>query len=49
MYVSKDGKLDFIAAWKLIETKVREHQEKLDMVRRANNREDCPQDTPTRT
>ena len=48
MYVSKDGKLDFIAAWKIIETKVREHQEKLDMVR-AHNRKDCPQDTPTRT
>ncbi|KAL7533688.1 hypothetical protein ACHAXR_005388 [Thalassiosira sp. AJA248-18] len=32
MYVSKDGKLDFVAAWKLIETKVREHQEKLEMV-----------------
>lgn len=32
MYVSKDGKLDFVAAWKLIETKVREHQQKLEMV-----------------
>jgi len=28
MYISKDGRLDFVAAWKLIETKVREHQEK---------------------
>jgi ATPase family AAA domain-containing protein 3A/B len=32
MYVSTDGKLDFEAAWKLIQTKVREHHEKLDMV-----------------
>jgi len=32
MYVSKDGKLDFVVAWKLIETKVREHQEKMDML-----------------
>ena len=32
MYVAKDGRLDFVAAWKLIETKVREHQEKADMV-----------------
>jgi hypothetical protein len=32
MYVSKDGKLDFVTAWKLIETKVREHLAKIDMV-----------------
>lgn len=32
MYVSKDGKLDFVTAWKLIETKVREHMAKIDMV-----------------
>eukprot|EP00970_Alexandrium_tamarense_P001736 scaffold224_cov181-Alexandrium_tamarense.AAC.21 len=32
MYVSADGKLDFATAWKLIETKVREHIDKLDMV-----------------
>jgi hypothetical protein len=32
MYVSKDGKLDFLTAWKLIETKVREHMAKIDMV-----------------
>jgi hypothetical protein len=31
MYVSEDGKLDYEAAWKLIETKVREHHEKLNM------------------
>lgn len=35
MYVSKDGRLDFLAAWKLIETKVRENQEKADMVGRG--------------
>ena len=32
MYVSKDGKLDFVTAWKMIETKVREHMAKIDMV-----------------
>lgn len=32
MYVSKDGKLDFVTAWKLIETKVREHMAKIDMI-----------------
>ena len=32
MYVSADGKLDFATAWKLIETKVGEHIDKLDMV-----------------
>eukprot|EP00804_Cyclotella_cryptica_P003156 CCRYP_013775-RA/>CCRYP_013775-RA protein AED:0.29 eAED:0.29 QI:223/1/1/1/1/1/3/238/277 len=31
MYVSKDGKLDFITGWKIIETKVREHVAKLEM------------------
>ena len=30
MYVSKDGKLDRVAAWKLIETKVQQHQAKLE-------------------
>lgn len=38
MYVSKDHKLDFEAAWKLIGTKVKEHHEKLEMV---NKRIDC--------
>ena len=32
MYVSKNGKLDFVTAWKLIETKVREHMAKIEMV-----------------
>ena len=32
MYVSPMGNLDFVTAWKLIETKVREHQDKIDMV-----------------
>jgi len=32
IYVSKDGTLDFATAWKLVETKVREHHEKLEMV-----------------
>ena len=32
LFCSAEGKLDFVSTWKLIETKVREHQEKLDMV-----------------
>lgn len=32
MYVSKNGKLDFVTAWRLIETKVREHMAKIEMV-----------------
>jgi len=51
MYVSKDGKLDFVAAWKLIETKVREHQEKMNMLsaRQGGGEESrqCPQATGT--
>ncbi len=42
MYVSKDHTLDFEAAWKLIETKVIEHHEKLNMVRK---RVACPRDS----
>ena len=50
MYVSKDGKLDFVGAWKVIQTKVRDHLQKLDMTRanaRSNNNQgslDSPQD-----
>jgi len=53
MYVSKDGKLDFVAAWKLIETKVREHQEKMDMLSARQGgggdggSRQCPQATGT--
>ncbi|KAL7547399.1 hypothetical protein ACHAWF_014562 [Thalassiosira exigua] len=35
MYVSKNGKLDFVAAWKLIETKVREHQQKENFLQKS--------------
>lgn len=38
MYVSKDHKLDLEAAWKLIQTKVGEHHEKLAMVRKQMER-----------
>ncbi len=38
MYVAKDHKLDFEAAWKLIETKVKEHHEKIEMVRKRVDR-----------
>ena len=44
MYVSKDGRLDFVSAWKVIRTKVREHHDKRDMVGDGETNESEPCD-----
>jgi ATPase family AAA domain-containing protein 3A/B len=44
VYISNDGKLDFEGAWKLIQTKVREHHEKLDMVGKIHRAKGRAQD-----
>ena len=41
MYVSKNGKLDFVTAWRLIETKVQEHMAKIEMVGDNHSRLDA--------